>query len=172
MTPGTAEACTEELRRATAALDAVPALLTEARSGTAAAAATSKALKSLRGRTRLGGLRPLPELQAVRKDIATTRRHLRRPLLWRILWLRLRLFWQVARWVLLILLILGLLIAAVVWAARNRDWLIKQISVYTGFPAPPAGTAPPPQGGPPVAPSGSTATTPAAPPGMTGGGQP
>lgn len=132
MTAGSAEAFAEELRRATAALEGISRTLDDAQLGRQGATEAHNRLLALRNRVRLNTSASLEAMAELRRDLRTARRSLRRPLIWRIRTLRMRLVWRVMRVALLALLMVGLLLFAVVWVARNRDWLMETLLPGTG----------------------------------------
>lgn len=172
MTAGSAEAFAEELRRATAALEGIAEALDEAQLCSQEAIRTRKRLLALRERARLNTSRPLEAMADLRRDMRRARRSLRRPLFWRIVGLKLLQLWRLSRVALLVLLMMGLLLSAVLWVARNQDWIMERFWPSSGLRGPEeAGpTVTDPARPDPGKAADQAAAPPASPP--TGGGQP
>src|SRR3989338_7258602 len=143
------EALEEALREALASLDAIPAVLAQAAQTTTQASQQRLELAHLRRRVEdsLQQQDPVREMQAacdaLRREANSASRGLKR----HILWLQLRLFWRAARVFVFGFVLLCLLIAGIVWTAKNSAWLMEQARDLVA-PAPPP--PPPPPAGPAV----------------------
>ena len=151
----------EALREAAPSLDAIPAVLAEAARSKATANQQRLQLAKLRGRV-AGGLQnqdPVGQMKTAQDALRRATRSASRRLKLRILWLQLRLFWRAVRVYVFGLLLLGLIIAGVVWAVQNKAMIVEYLRVLIP-PAPPASPA-----GPAGTQPGATAV-PASPPGI------
>jgi hypothetical protein len=122
------EALEEALREALASLDAIPAVLADAARTTTQASQQRLELAHLR-RSVDGSLKQqdlVREMQsarnAMRREASSAGRGLKR----HILWMQWRLFWRAARVFVFGFVLLCLLIAGIVWAVKNSEWLMEQ----------------------------------------------
>jgi hypothetical protein len=135
--PG-AQALSDEVAQGQAALDALPALLQDARHLQAKAVACARVLTGIR--SAISAAEPLfakefPNLRrGFLRQVGRPRRALRRRISW-LSWVR---FWRASRYWIGMFILCLLVLMAVLWVVRNRDWLVDQMQILLAPPPPPS----------------------------------
>lgn len=122
------QALEEALREALASLDAIPAVLAQAAQTTTQASQQRLELAHLRRKVedRLQQEDPVREMQAACDALRREANSASRGLKGHILLLQFRLFWRAVRVFVFGFVLLCLLIAGIVWTAKNSAWLMEQ----------------------------------------------
>jgi hypothetical protein len=133
-----AQALSDEVAQGQAALDALPALVQDARRLQAKAAACARVLTGIRSAMSAAGPLFAKEFFSLRRgflrQVGRPRRALRRRNAW-LSWVR---FWRASRYWIGMFILCLMVMTAVLWVVRNREWLVDQMQILLAPPPPPS----------------------------------